>query len=193
MVGTVQEVAEAGRAAAAGAAEAANTVALIAEKIGQWKRVRAETSSVVRLLYLEVCKDLELLSVLIDDKDKGIAWNDKRMRFFVDNFETQVMEMVLLGNEKEDVYKKLAAKGRVSDKNDLAGRGPRSVLKYENVLQALRFVYVKIDLLRKLLAEDAENELLKKVKVIERMKNIEERLVLAKRILGDLEENRTIA
>ncbi|MBP7263439.1 MAG: hypothetical protein KBB32_04630 [Spirochaetia bacterium] len=179
---------------AAGTAGAAlDTIGLIASRIEKWNSVRRETSSVIRLLYLEVCKDLDLLAVLIDARDREVGWSDPRIRFFISNFETGVMEMVLMGNEKEDVYRKLSSKGRIKNLADMVGVRERSMQKYENVLQALRFVYVKMDILRKLALAGDENDLLKRVKVIERLRNIEARLALAKRILGGLEENKALS
>lgn len=174
-------------------ADVVDSVSLIAGKIESWKAIKAETSSVIRLLYLEACKNLELLAVMIDTRDRDIKWNDPRMKFFIDNFETAIMEMVLFGNEKEDVYKKLSSRGRIENNPDIVGIKGKRIQKYENVLQAIRFIYIKIDLLRKLLKESGENDFLKKVKVVERMKNIETRLVLVKRILETLDENKCIA
>ncbi|MBU0935445.1 MAG: hypothetical protein KKI09_14995, partial [Spirochaetes bacterium] len=180
----VEELNSSIRTAAGTVQVAFDTISIIAGKIESWNQLKRQTASVIRLLYIEICKDLDLLAVLIDSKDAEIQWNDRRIVFFIKNFETSIMELVLLGNEKEEVYKKLSAKGRIQNLNDVLGHNEKKMQKYENVLQAIRFVYVKIDLLRKLILEDGDNELLRRVKVIERLRNIESRLYLAKRILG---------
>ncbi len=189
----INEVLDTGMLIAKAADSATDTVAKIASKIDSWNRIREETSSMMRLLYIEVCRDLELLSVLVDKSEKNIQWDDPRIRFFTDNFETAIMELVLMGNKNEDVFKKLSRKGRITERNDIEGVKGKNIQKYENVMQALRFVYVKIDILRKLVKADGENTLLKKVKMLDRLKNIEERLVLAKRILGDVDEIKSIS
>jgi hypothetical protein len=183
---------DAAQAAISVSAKAVDTVSLVLDKLEKWKRLREQADAAIRLLYLEVCRDLELLSVLIDDKEKEVGWDDPRVLFFLSRFETSVMEMVLLGSEGEAVYKKLSAKGRVALIPDIVGLREKRSQRYENVLQALRFVFVKVDLLRKL-AGEGDHGLLKRVKVIERMKNIEARLLLAKRVLGEMEENKPIA
>jgi len=190
----IQEIADASRNITGTVGGVVDTVSAIAGKLEQWNRLRAETASLIRLLYLEVCKDLELLALLGDDK--ALKWTDPRLRFVLIHFETGVMELVLHGNEKEDVYKKLAAKGRIQDKPETNGKSARMVQKYENVLQAIRFIFVKMDFLRKLEAASAGpagEGLANGIKASERLKNIEARLVLVKRILGDLEDNKSIA
>ena len=203
IAGTGVVLAEAGRTVSGAVGGMFDTVSAIAAKFEQWNRLRAETASVIRLLYLEICKDLELLALLGDER--GLKWEDPRLRFLISHFETGIMEMVLHGNEKEEVYRKLAAKGRIQDKPESGGRSARLVQKYENVLQAIRFIYVKMDVLRKL-AQGSENNgtsanplaegavtLAAGIRTVERLRNIEVRLVLAKRILGQLDENRFIS
>jgi hypothetical protein len=187
----IEEIAEAGKALTGTVGGVVDTVAAIAGKLEQWNRLRAETASVIRLLYLETCKDLELLALLGDDR--ALKWGDPRLRFLIGHFETAIMELVLLGNEKVEVYKKLAAKGRIQDKPETGGKSAARVQKYENVLQAIRFVYVKMDILRKLDAAPGGEVLAGKLQATERLRNIESRLVLVKRILGELDDNRSIA
>ena len=189
----IPEIAQTANLVGSSLTQASDTISGILQKIERWAKLRSETASTIRLLYLEVCRNIELLAVLGEARGEAISWNDGRIQFFVRNFDTSVMEMVLLGTEKEEVYKKLSNRGRITDKNDIKGIKDRNVQKYENVLQAIKFIYVKMDLLRKLTVEPGENELLVKVKVIERMKNIETRLLLARKILGDLAENKALA
>ncbi|MBN1498615.1 MAG: hypothetical protein JW982_00535 [Spirochaetes bacterium] len=176
-----------------GASTALDIITTITTQLEKWKQVRENTGSVIRLLYLEVSKNIELLSILTDSTDNHITCSSDDFMFFLKNFETSVIEMILCGKEETDVFNLLKKKGKIRDDNEILEKQTRKVQKYENVLQAMRFVYIKIDLLKKLSALNEKNNLVKNIRTYERLKNIELRLVLIKNIIGEIDSNTNIS
>lgn len=162
---------------------AKDVVGLISSRLEKWQQVRASTDSVLRLFYLEVSRNLELLSLLIREPKKGSEKSPKGYDFFIDHFETAVLEMILCSKEEAETFAKLKKKGRIQEHQDLPGVTFSQKNRYENVHQAMSFVYVKIDLLRKVLPVKGENALIKPIRIFERLKNIEQRLLLIKTVL----------
>ena len=167
---------------------AVQTVGSLFDRLEKWKQVRTETSSLVRLLYLEVCGNMELLEIMKFKKRGEISYTDPDLQFIIRNFATDILEMVFAIDDNASLYDFLRAHGRIR----LGGPKSRKFC-YENVLQAICFVYVKMDLLRKISCLEEKNDCLKEIRVSERLDNVRGRLTMIKNKLEELDEIRPIA
>jgi hypothetical protein len=165
---------------------------------------KATAFSLLRAFYLEILHDLELLSVADFEALRGMTPRDKPAKALVARLETGAAAALLLGaaeGEGSEIRDFLARKGRL--KNGMKwlvrpGRDGEEPVKgatlYENVLQAVSFVVVKVALLRRL-SDFADDEAgaLRKVAMDRRLYNVRERLSMIKEKLDELPGIRDMA
>jgi hypothetical protein len=166
-------------------------------KVDAAKARKVSAAALLRAYYLEVLHDLELLSVVDVASFREHAPNSKAMRALVSRLETGTAAALLLGSsegEASELREFLAKRGRLKNRGRqlvrLGKSGEESVKGaslYENVLQAVSFVVVKVALLRRLSElDDEEAAALRPLALDRRLYNVAERLSMIKEKLDEL-------
>jgi hypothetical protein len=156
------------------------------------------------LLYLEVLKNIEILNVIDFKAYKALKPNDPNIKSLVSLLETSVAEAIFFKEDdtrNSNLYEKLRKQGQVKNREKKLLKledGQERLVKgkyiYENVLQAVSFVVVKIDLIRELSElRDEELQILKPVKIDIRLININQRLLMIKSSLDKMPEVKEMA
>lgn len=181
-----------------------STISNVLELINNVSRIKKDTNTFLRLLYIQTCQNLEILNILNAEAIKSKKPNDPIMRKLLDLMQLEVLEAVFYDSSEEKdlkLYEKLKKRGKVKNsKNQLRiqDKGTEKLVKqkyiYENILQAISFVVIKVNLLKSLstLTEE-ESELISNMRVNIRIFNIRERLVMIKESLGQMDEVKDMA
>ncbi|PLX11790.1 MAG: hypothetical protein C0597_14535 [Marinilabiliales bacterium] len=181
-----------------------NLIDKLIDKIDKYKQIKKDTTTFLRLLYLEVLGNLEILNVIDFKAYKTLKPNDPNIKSLIKLLCTNVSEAIFY---KEDdtknagLYEKLRKQGQVKNRErklmkleDGQERLVKGKFIYENVLQAISFTVVKIDLLRELSnLKDEELEILKPIKIDVRLLNINQRLLMIKSSLDKMPEVKEMA
>jgi hypothetical protein len=181
-----------------------NIIDKLIDKIDKYKQIKKDTTTFLRLLYLEVLKNIEILNVINFKTYKSLKANDPNIKSLINLLETSVAEAIFY---KEDntknagLYEKLRKQGQVKNKErklvkleDGLERVVKGKFIYENVLQAISFVVVKIDLLREISnLKDEELDILNPIKIDVRLLNINQRLLMIKSSLDKMPEVKEMA
>ena len=181
-----------------------NLIDKLIDKIDKYKQIKKDTTTFLRLLYLEILGNLEILNVIDFKAYKSLKPNDPNIKSLIKLLSTNVSEAIFY---KEDdtknagLYEKLRKQGQVKNKErklmkleDGQERLVKGKFIYENVLQAISFTVVKINLLRELSnLKDEELEILKPIKVDVRLLNINQRLLMIKSSLDKMPEVKEMA
>ncbi|MBI9053551.1 MAG: hypothetical protein JEY96_07015 [Bacteroidales bacterium] len=174
------------------------------DKIDKYKQIKQDTTTFLRLLYLEVLKNIEILNVIDFKAYKSLHPNDPNIKSLIKLLETSVAEAIFFkedNTKNANLYEKLRKQGQVKNKERKLVRledGQERLVKgkfiYENVLQAISFVVVKIDLLSELSElKDEELEILRPIKIDIRLLNINQRLLMIKSSLDKMPEVKEMA
>lgn len=181
-----------------------NLIDKVIDKIGKYKQIKKDTTTFLRLLYLEVLKNIEILNVIDFKAYKSLPANDPNIKSLMKLLDTSISEAVFYKEDdtkNADLYEKLRKQGQVKNKErklvkleDGQERLVKGKFIYENVLQAISFVVVKIDLLRELSElKDEELEIIKPMKIDTRLLNINQRLLMIKSSLDKMSEVKEMA
>lgn len=181
-----------------------NLIDKLIDKIDKYKQIKKDTTTFLRLLYLEVLGNLEILNVLDFKSYKSINPNNLNVKSLVKLLSTSVSEAIFYKEDETknaNLYEKLRKQGQVKNKErkllkleDGQERLVKGKFIYENVLQAISFVVVKINLLKELSElQDEELEILKPIKIDVRLININQRLLMIKSLLDKMPEVKEMA
>lgn len=181
-----------------------NLIDKLIDKIDKYKQIKKDTTTFLRILYLEVLKNIEILNVIDFKAYKSLPANDPNLKSLIKLLETSVAEAVFYkedNTKNADLYEKLRKQGQVKNKErklvkleDGQERLVKGKFIYENVLQAISFVVVKIDILNELSGlKDEELEILKPIKIDIRLLNINQRLLMIKSSLDKMPEVKEMA
>ena len=174
-------------------------------KIEKYQKLRQDTTTYLRLLYLEVINNLEVFNTIDIAKFNNIKAGDPKLKLFLKLIHTEISESVFFkssDNLNADLYEKLKKKGKVIDSvnksiktaSNTAKSTNNSKIAYENILQALSFVVTKVEIIKKYSnLEENETDILIAMKFNERLKNIKNRLNLIKKIMDDFDEIKEMA
>lgn len=175
------------------------------DKIEKFQRIRKDTTTYLRLLYIEVLNNLEILRTISYENFTDIKANDEKLVTLLKLLQTEFLESIFYkSSENPDVelYRKLKRRGRVRNvKKELIATNRcgeevsiDGAYINENVLKAISFVVTKIALLKKYTQlSDQEIEILKPVLIKTRIINIEQRLIMIKNVMGRFDEIREMA
>jgi hypothetical protein len=175
------------------------------ERIGKYRKLKAEKETYIRLIYLEVIRNLEAFEVFNFDAISGAKLDDRSLKVFLGLLSTEMLEGIFYGGEAEadsHVYNELAGKkGYFRNKDSklfrLNEKGEEVEAKnsfYEHVLQAISFVITKIAILKQLekLSVD-DQEAIKKVNLKIRLVNIQKRLQMIKSKFNEFDDIKAMA
>lgn len=181
-----------------------NLIDKLIDKIDKYKQIKQDTTTFLRLLYLEVLGNLEILNVIDFKAYKALKPNDANIKSLIKLLSTNVAEAIFYKEDdtkNADLYEKLRKQGQVKNKErkllkleDGQERLVKGKYIYENVLQAISFVVVKINLLRELSElKNEELEIIKPIKIDVRLLNINQRLLMIKSLLDKMPEVKEMA
>lgn len=184
------------------------TVALVdtvIQKFEKYQKIKQDTTAYLRLLYIEVLNNLEVLRTINFDKYSNIKANDARVKTILKLLQTDISESVFYkstDNPNAELYDKLRKKGKVENKgHDLLKttvKGDDVKIKnrfvYENILQAISFVVTKIELMKKYSnLTDEEMVIIKNMNLRVRLININQRLLMIKKVMDDFDDIKEMA
>lgn len=170
---------------------------LVLERLEAWNRLRKDTASYLRLLYLEVLSSLDLINALKASVLKGIPPNDPAFRKFTGMLKTEMAEAVFCSDDEgQELYERFKKKGKVNNlgkrlrqvKNGKETRVSGNFI-YENVLQALSFYVQKTGFLKQISQlDDTEIALIHPLMLETRLINIRQRLLMIKTVMESFPE-----
>ena len=174
-------------------------------KIEKYRKIKQDTTAYLRLLYIEVLNNLEILKTVNFDKFDKIELNDIKVKTLFHLLQTEISESVFYKNDdnpNNEIYERLKKRGKVSNKgkelmqstvNGEDKRVTRGFI-YENILQAISFVVTKITLLRRYsLLSETELSIVKPIRLKTRLININQRLLMIKNVMDGMDEIKEMA
>ncbi|HEQ71124.1 MAG TPA: hypothetical protein ENN69_01420, partial [Spirochaetia bacterium] len=154
----------------------------IVEVLKKWRQYRISDITTLKMLYLELDRYMELIEV--GELKYFLRHTAPLDTFFslIKKIDLTVTALVLARQEEYSVFKKMMKRG------SLTGRLFRPVLRkekrraYENVLQALSFIYTKTAVLKQI-AETGDQALFREMKIKERLHHIAESIAIVMKVL----------
>lgn len=176
----------------------------VLERIEKYKHIKQDTTTFLRLLYIEVLDNIEVLNTINFKSYHNISPNHENVKSLVKLLQTEIAEAIFYKDEESpniNLYDKLKKQGQVRNRENKLVRtdnGVDRVVKgkfiYENILQAISFVVVKTRLIEKYAQlNDDELAILKPIKIDSRLVNIYQRFLMIKSILDKLPEVKEMA
>lgn len=176
----------------------------VLERIEKYKHIKQDTTTFLRLLYIEVLDNIEVLNTINFKAYHDISPNHEKVKSLVKLLQTEIAEAIFYKDEESpnlNLYDKLKKQGQVRNRENKLVRtdnGVDRIVKgkfiYENILQAISFVVVKTRLIEKYSQlTNEELAILKPIKIDSRLINIYQRFLMIKSILDKLPEVKEMA
>lgn len=151
-----------------GPGEIINSTFTVYEHFKSWRQFNKDTNAVLRLLYLESMRNINLISTLNFD-DKNIKTDDDAYKRLALLLETDMLNLVFLdGKKSTNLFSVMSDLSQLKFEEEDSDEHDNS----KNTLSALVYLYVKIWTLRKLASFDSKGKALKSIRFRARLKNI---------------------
>ncbi|MCB8964810.1 MAG: hypothetical protein H6536_07215 [Bacteroidales bacterium] len=187
------------------AAKSGDFIETVIDKIEKYQRIKQDTTVYLRLLYIEIVNNLEVLKTVNFDKFTNTKVNDAQIKTILKLLQTDILESVFYKSDENkniELYEKLRKRGKInnrgqelirtSDKGDEVKA--KSSFVYENILQAISFVVTKIEVMRKYSTLTNEELLILKIMNLRtRLININQRLLMIKNVMDGFDEIKEMA
>ena len=184
--------------------ESSTFIEKLIDKIGKYKEIKQDTTTFLRVLYLEVIGNLEVLKTINFSEFDSLKPNDPKVKSLLNLLGTEVAEGVFYKEQDTpniQLYEKLKKQGQVKNRNQSlvvvvngVERNSSKQFVYENILQAISFVVSKLELLRKLSQlSDEEQVIVKSLNIKTRLININQRLLMIKSVMDKMDEIKKMA
>jgi hypothetical protein len=184
--------------------ESSTFIEKLIDKIGKYKEIKQDTTTFLRVLYLEVIGNLEVLKTINFSEFDSLKPNDPKVKSLLNLLGTEVAEGVFYKEQDTpniQLYEKLKKQGQVKNRNQSlvvvvngVERNSSKQFVYENILQAISFVVSKLELLRKLSQlSDEEQVIVKSLNIKTRLININQRLLMIKSVMDKMDEVKEMA
>ncbi len=184
--------------------ESSTFIEKLIDKIGKYKEIKQDTTTFLRVLYLEVIGNLEVLKTINFSEFDSLKSNDPKVKSLLNLLGTEVAEGVFYKEQDTpniQLYEKLKKQGQVKNRNQSlvvvvngVERNSSKQFVYENILQAISFVVSKLELLRKLSQlSDDEQVIVKSLNIKTRLININQRLLMIKSVMDKMDEVKEMA
>ena len=151
-----------------GPEEIVNATVSMIQQFNNWKQLRKDIDAVIRLLYLESMRNVNLLESL-DFEKRNIKTDDDGFKKISLMLETDVLDLLFLEGRKSSklfrIMEKMSDLELEEEDDFTAGNG-------RHTLNALSFIYIKIWTLKKLIVLDTKGRALKNIRYRSRIKNI---------------------
>lgn len=177
----------------------------VISKIDKYQRIKQDTTVYLRLLYIEIVNDLEVLKTVNFDKFSNTKANDLQNKTILKLLQTDILESVFYKSDENkniELYEKLKKRGKISNKGQelirTSDKGDdvktKSSFVYENILQAISFVVTKIEVMKKYSTlTNEELVIVKNMNLKTRLININQRLLMIKNVMDGFEEIKEMA
>ena len=155
-----------------------NVLTDVFDRLARWKGLKNEIHTKLRLLYLECRRNLELLQIVELENTDGIHTDDEDYKSVVRALGTEVLEMIFLdGRANNRLYESLRHGFRFREIAEHENHAVSSNDRHVSLIQAVVYLYVKIDTLKKILTIEKKGNALKKVYLRARISNIKESFI----------------
>jgi hypothetical protein len=183
---------------------AVNFFDMVYSRVESVRKRNLSADNYLRAYYFEVVNNLEFLSVVDAKKFKAVEVNSDIFRKFIARLDTEIGSTILFTeniDEKSGLYRLLKAKGRIENRHQMLTTSNtgieadfRGKILYENILQAISFTVVKIEVLRRLSSvESDEAEYLNRLSLEKRIVNIRERFAMIKNVMDKMDGIRELS
>lgn len=183
---------------------AVNFFDMVYSRVESVRKRNLSADNYLRAYYFEVVNNLEFLSVVDAKKFKTVEVNSDVFRKFIARLNTEIGSTILFTeniDEKSGLYRLLKAKGRIENRHQMLTTSNtgieadfRGKILYENILQAISFTVVKIEVLRRLSSvESDEAEYLNRLSLEKRIVNIRERFAMIKNVMDKMDGIRELS
>jgi len=183
---------------------AVNFFDMVYSRVESIRKRNLSADNYLRAYYFEVVNNLEFLSVVDAKKFKTVEVNSDVFRKFIARLDTEIGSTILFTeniDEKSCLYRLLKAKGRIENRHQMLTTSNKGIeadfrgkILYENILQAISFTVVKIEVLRRLSAVDSdEAEYLNRLSLEKRIVNIRERFAMIKNVMDKMDGIRELS
>ena len=174
-------------------------------KIEKYQRIKQDTTVYLRLLYIEIVNNLEVLKTVNFDKFGNTKANDPQIKTILKLLQTDILESVFYKSDENkniELYEKLRKRGKISNKGQelikTSDKGDevktKSSFVYENILQAISFVVTKIEVMKKYsVLSNEELAIVRNMNLKTRLVNINQRLLMIKNVMDGFEEIKEMA
>lgn len=170
----------------------------IYSKVENIKNRNLSIQNYLRAYYFEVLHNIELLNTIDCKRFKTLSVNAPVFHKLIMRLDTQIGATILFTEEidkNSDLYKLLKTKGRIQNKSKMLVTNQKGIetnyagkILYENILQAISFTVVKIELLQRLSEFDTEEmSYLQPILLERRVANIKERLLMIKTVMDQID------
>jgi len=184
--------------------ESSSFIDKLIDKIDKYKEIKQDTTTFLRVLYLEIIGNIEVLKVINFSEFDSLRPNDVKVRSLLSLLQTDVAEGVFYKEQFSpnlQLYEKLKKQGQVKNRNQAlvvvvngVEKSSSKLFVYENILQAISFVVSKLELLRNLsYLSDEEQVIIKNMNIKTRLININQRLIMIKSVMDKMEEIKEMA
>jgi len=184
--------------------ESSSFIDKLIDKIDKYKEIKQDTTTFLRVLYLEIIGNIEVLKVINFSEFDSLRPNDVKVRSLLSLLQTDVAEGVFYKEQVSpnlQLYEKLKKQGQVKNRNQAlvvvvngVEKSSSKLFVYENILQAISFVVSKLELLRNLsYLSDEEQVIIKNMNIKTRLININQRLIMIKSVMDKMEEIKEMA
>jgi len=184
--------------------ESSSFIEKLIDKIDKYKVIKQDTTSFLRVLYLETIGNIEVLKTINFSEFDSLKPNDAKVKSLLSLLQTEVAEGVFYKEQVSpniQLYEKLKKQGQVKNRNQTlmvmvngVERSSSKLFVYENILQAISFVVSKTELLRKLShLSDEDQVIVKSLNIKTRLININQRLVMIKSVMDKMDEIKEMA
>ncbi|MBN2523197.1 MAG: hypothetical protein JXB24_07965 [Bacteroidales bacterium] len=177
----------------------------VIEKIEKYQKIKQDITAYLRLLYLEIDNNLEVFKTINFESFVNTKVNDDKVKTILKLLRTDMAESIFYKSKDSSntqLYDKLKKKGKVDNKaQELVRTTPKGTevkanksFLYENILQAISFVVTKIEVMNKYaVLSDKELDILKPVRIKSRLININQRLLMIQKVMGNFDEIKEMA
>lgn len=176
------------------ASNATGVVSQVINGIDRYQNLKADEDAYIRLLYLEILHNLEVLETIKEDGLNGVKHNDDAFKEFINQLSLDVMAGIFApgGKKNKKIFDFLADNGEIKYTNKsgvLIGQEDITDEKVieTSVLKTIVFLVTKIEMLKKI-ANVGNQDFMKTLRLKPRIKNIKIRLAFLKEKIKNYEK-----
>tara|TARA_B110000114_G_scaffold156691_1_gene170713 strand:- start:1180 stop:1755 length:576 start_codon:yes stop_codon:yes gene_type:complete len=166
--------------------QSSGVISQVISGIDKYQNIKADEDAYLRLLYLEVLHNLEILETINISKLTKVPVGDAGFKLLIDQLSIEVMAGVFApqGKKSERIYKFLNENGTIRYTTKASVIEGQEVVKGKqvetSVLKSLVYLVTKIEALKKV-AFLGEQEYVRQLRLTTRVSNIKERLVFLRK------------
>ena len=146
----------------------------IFDRIKKWKNIGDANNTKLRLLYLEISKNLDVLNSIKLKKEKGVKFNAPDYLELIDILDTTILEVTFMESDSTERLFKNFKKFNISEiKSEYGKKDDNEKDKLKEPMDLLIFLYKKINSFKSLKTLFAsENKALRNINFKVRLNNI---------------------